>query len=107
VFITPHADVEYEFIRRGVPKAKIVPMGIPINPAFARLPQKAEARRMLSLPENDKIILLMCGSMGCGPIEKIATKLTESMKDNTTLVIVCGRNEKLHMLQCGCDPGGR
>lgn len=96
VFITPHPDVEYEFIRRGVSKAKIVPMGIPINPAFARLPEKAEARRMLSLPENDKIILLMCGSMGCGPIEKIAAKLTESMKDNTTLVIVCGRNEKLY-----------
>lgn len=96
VFITPHADVEYEFIRRGAPKAKIVPMGIPINPAFSEFIEKAEARRILGLPENDKIILLMCGSMGCGPIEKIAKKLTASMQKNTSLVIICGRNEKLY-----------
>ncbi len=96
VFITPHPDVEHEFIRRGAPKAKIVPIGIPISPAFARLPEKAEARRTLSLPENGRIILLMCGSMGCGPIEKIAEKLTEAMKENTSLVIICGRNEKLY-----------
>jgi processive 1,2-diacylglycerol beta-glucosyltransferase len=96
VFITPHADVEHEFIRRGAPKAKIVPMGIPINPAFSKFIEKAEARRILGLPENDKILLLMCGSMGCGPIEKIAEKLTASMQKNTSLVIICGRNEKLY-----------
>ena len=96
VFITPHADVEHEFIRRGVSKAKIVPIGIPINPAFARLPDKSEARRLLSLPEDGKIMLLMCGSMGCGPIEKLAEKLTAVITPDTTLVIICGNNEKLY-----------
>ena len=96
VFITPHADVENEFIVRGVSKAKIVPIGIPINPAFARLPEKSEARRMLNLEENDKVLLLMCGSMGCGLFDKLAEKLISNIPDNTTLVIVCGRNEKLY-----------
>ena len=96
VFITPHSEVEHEFVRRGAPKAKIVPMGIPINPAFSKYVEKSEARRMLGLPEKDKIILLMCGSMGCGPIEKLAGKLTASMQKNTTLVVICGNNEKLY-----------
>ncbi len=96
VFIIPHADVEHEFIRRGVSKAKIVPIGIPINPAFSRLPEKSEARSALGLSDNGKMVLLMCGSMGCGPIEKLAEQLTDAMPADTTLVIVCGNNEKLY-----------
>ncbi len=96
VFITPHAEVEGEFIRRGVPKAKILPIGIPISHAYTELPDKETARQTLGLPLTDKIILLMCGSMGCGPIEKIAEKITNAMDEKTTLVIVCGRNEKLY-----------
>lgn len=96
VYVTPHRDVEYEFVRRGVPKAKIIPIGIPISHVYTILPTKEEARAALSLPENNKIILLMSGSMGCGPIAKIAGKLTASMREDATLVIVCGRNEKLY-----------
>lgn len=96
VFITPHPDTEIEFIKRGVSKAKIVPIGIPINHAFAELPKKAEAREALSIPVKSKVALLMCGSMGCGPIEKVAEKIACGMRENTTLVIICGRNEKLY-----------
>lgn len=96
VYVTPHKDVEHEFVRRGVPKAKIVPIGIPINPVYTDLPDKDSARAALSLPDKDRVILLMSGSMGCGPIAKIAGKLTAAMKDDVTLVIVCGRNEKLY-----------
>ena len=96
VYVTPHRDVEHEFIRRGVPKAKIVPIGIPINPIYSDLPDKDSARRTLNLPESDKVILLMSGSMGCGPIAKIAGKLTAAMAEDVTLVIVCGKNEKLY-----------
>ena len=96
VFITPHPDTEHEFIKRGVSKAKIVPIGIPINHAFASLPTKAEARAQLGIPDTEKVALLMCGSMGCGAIEKVAEKIASGMRENTTLVIICGRNEKLY-----------
>ena len=96
VFVTPHADVEHEFVRRGVAKSKIVPIGIPINPAFARLPDKSEARKSLELPETGKVMLLMCGSMGCGPIEKLARRLSAEISQDTTLVIICGNNKKLY-----------
>ena len=96
VYVTPHKDVEYEFVRRGVPKAKIVPIGIPINPIYTDLPTRESARESLHLVSEDKVILLMSGSMGCGPIAKIAGRLTEQMDRDTTLVIICGRNEKLY-----------
>ena len=96
VFITPHSEVEHEFVRRGVPKAKIVPIGIPINPKYTSLPTRQVARDTLALAQDDKVVILMSGSMGCGPISKIAGKLSAAMRENTTLVIICGRNEKLY-----------
>ena len=96
VYITPHRDVEHEFVRRGVPKAKIIPVGIPINPAYTSLPTREQARDMLELSQDDRVVILMSGSMGCGPIAKIAGMLTAQMSGDTTLVIICGRNEKLY-----------
>ena len=96
VFISPHPDTEHEFIKRGVSKAKIVPIGIPINHAFTELPEKSAARERLDIPKENKVALIMCGSMGCGPIEKVAEKIAEGMREKTTLVIICGRNEKLY-----------
>ncbi len=95
-YITSHEMVEHEFTGRGVPKDKIVPIGIPINPAYASLPSRNEAREKLGLFENDRVIVLMFGSMGCGPIEKTAEKLAEGTVGDEILYIMCGRNEKLH-----------
>ena len=38
---------------------------------------------------------MMCGSMGCGPLEKLTKLLSNSMTDTMELSIVCGTNEKL------------
>lgn len=37
----------------------------------------------------------MCGSMGCGPLKKMAKLLCEGMDETTELSIVCGTNKKL------------
>ena len=95
VYITPHRGVEYEFTKRGVKKEKIVPIGIPINPLFSSLPTREDARRELGLSPSDQVIILMFGSMGCGPIEKMAEKMAASTDGDRVLYIMCGRNEKL------------
>ena len=41
------------------------------------------------------MVLVMCGSMGCGPVQKIAAETLAQMPDNSVMVAVCGRNEKL------------
>ncbi len=94
-YITPHEMVEDEFTGRGVPKWKIVPLGIPINPTYASLPDRAEARESLGLSLDERVIVLMFGSMGCGPIEKTAEKMAAGTQDDEVLYIMCGRNEKL------------
>ncbi len=94
-YITPHEKVEFEFARRGVPKGKIVPIGIPINPSYATLPTRAEAREKLGIGKEARVTVLMFGSMGCGPIEKTAEMMAEDTAGDEVLYIMCGRNEKL------------
>ncbi len=96
-YITPHKMVEREFTSRGVPKGKIIPIGIPINPVYASLPTREQARAELGLRADDRVIVLMFGSMGCGPIEKMAEKMAEGTSGDEVLYIMCGRNEKLRL----------
>lgn len=51
--------------------------------------------KAISIDAAHDHILMMCGSMGCGPMEEVAAHLAESMDANTELSIICGTNEKL------------
>ena len=95
-YVIAHEDVAHDFITKGVPEEKISCLGIPISPRYSSLPKKEEARDALGIPRGNSVILLMCGSMGCGPVKKITPKLVDKLTENTTLVVVCGRNKRLY-----------
>ena len=94
-YIIPHVDAEADFVNKGIPTEKIRHIGIPINEAYNCLPSKSEARERLGISQNDRVALLVCGSMGCGPIRKIAEKMAKSLLSGMSLVVICGRNEDL------------
>ncbi|MDD6200989.1 MAG: ferritin family protein [Firmicutes bacterium] len=95
VFI-PSAALTGEFIDAGLPKEKLIPSGIPVRQAFYRRVDKAAAREALGLPREGLVILLMCGSMGCGPMRKLTRQLHERLPSNAVVTAVCGKNEKLY-----------
>lgn len=107
-YFIPAWDLSSEFVNAGLSSLRLLPGGIPVGQAFyRRLPQR-EARQLLSLPEQGLIVLLMCGSMGCGPIRRIARELTQQLPEGSTVVTVCGNNEKLYEAMCEIgDPGLR
>ena len=45
--------------------------------------------------EDVSHLVMMCGSMGCGPMEDLAEALSAKLGDRIELSIVCGTNEKL------------
>ena len=94
-YFIPHEGLIGEFIACGVPEEKLIPSGIPVKEVFYNVADKNLARRELSIPYDAKHILMMCGSMGCGPMEDITEKLKAIMPDNVHLTVVCGTNEKL------------
>lgn len=95
-YFIPAPALTEEFVSCGLPEERLVPSGIPVRQAFYRSEAQTDARRLLGLPKTGVIALLMGGSMGCGPMPKIARRLIRQMPEGSLLVAVCGRNEKLY-----------
>ena len=94
-FFIPHRMLFSEFVRTAIPVQKLCATGIPVRSAFNDSLDKIEARRRLHLRENGRIVLLSCGSIGCGRLDRHALELANKLPDDVTLVVLCGTNEEL------------
>lgn len=94
-YFIPESSLAEEFIAKGVPKEKIVSSGIPVRKEFYIREDKTEAKRKLGISPENSHLLMMCGSMGCGPIEKLAELIGEQIDADMELSVICGTNEKL------------
>lgn len=94
-YFIPSGSLTAEFIAQGVPAGKIIPSGIPVRKEFYEHADKGKAKETLGIDPSHIHLLMMCGSMGCGPLEKLTRLLSSSMDETTELSIVCGTNTKL------------
>ena len=58
--------------------------------------RKEDAKRSFGIPVDHRHLVMMCGSMGCGPIMSIARRIGRSLSDDQDLTIVCGTNQRLY-----------
>ncbi len=86
--------LEFQAIKKGCPKEKLLPFGIPIGPRFSQKLSQADARARLGL-ENRFTILLMMGSMGYGNDIISTLRSLDRMNEDFQLITVCGNNKKL------------
>lgn len=94
-YFIPHARLIPEFIANGVPEDRIVVSGIPVGSDFYSSREKPQAKEELGIDPSHTHLLMMCGSMGCGPLEEMTKVFKMQMDDSMELSIVCGTNEKL------------
>ena len=94
-YFIPAASLKEEFIEQGVPAEKIVASGIPVRGEFYTASNKEAAKKKLGINPNHTHLLMMCGSMGCGPMDKLTKLLSQRMDETMELSIVCGTNTKL------------
>ncbi len=85
-----------EFALCGVPRERIVATGIPIRRVFSEGLDKTQARQQLNLPTDGRIVLMCCGSIGCGKMDRIVPQFAAGLPEDTSLVVICGNNEKLY-----------
>ena len=105
-YFIPHGDLAEEFAAKGIDPDRLIATGIPVSESFAARVGRADARKALGLPENGRRVLLMSGSMGAGPVEKLTHGLLAALPDTAAVSVLCGRNGKLRQnLQksCGAD----
>ncbi len=74
---------------------QIISSGIPIRQMFYHHVSMNEAKLAFGIPTTHKHLLMMCGSMGCGPMKSLAKQLSRKLPKTVDLSIVCGTNKKL------------
>lgn len=95
-YFVPHRLLFADFIRSLIPADKMAATGIPVRSAFYRTTDKNEMRRFLRLPEEGKMVLFGCGSMGYGHLEKAALLLRRRLPQDAYMVVLCGKNKKAY-----------
>ncbi len=93
-YFIAHPQYTAAYEGHGIPKDRIAAAGIPVRRQFLTQMPKWEAKQRLGLSINAKHLLVMSGSMGCGPIEKILKQLTKHLPDNIEISVICGSNKK-------------
>jgi len=94
-WLIPHRNMIPEYLSVGLPANKLAPVGIPIRKEFLEKEDRAAVRKQLNLPQDKKIVVLSCGSMGASSMGRLVVTLAETLPDNALLVAVCGNNKVL------------
>lgn len=95
-YFIPDDSLIPEFVQKGLPKEKLKGTGIPVANKFSDKMPIEEAKRLQGIRPEQKHLLMMCGSMGCGPLKELAEDLAYRMPADAILTVVCGNNESLY-----------
>ena len=95
-YVIPHKTLAKEFIKRGIPAEKIMPLGIPVRSAFTADTDKAHARKQLGLSETGTYFLVAGGSVGAGKLKQLVDYLAYRLKRQEHIIVICGNNRSLY-----------
>lgn len=100
-YVIAHEDLIEEYVEKGIPREKIVPIGIPVDEErFTARTERREAREraceIAGIENSDgRWFLVMSGSMGFGNLGGLIAELLDHTGEKDRIICVCGRNEKL------------
>lgn len=93
-YFLPHAGLIPVYEEKA-PGKKYVATGIPVSKKKLQSIGKQEARRVLDIPPEVPVVVIMLGSMGFGDAQPILAYLMENAPDDTHFYTLCGTNHKL------------
>ena len=94
-YFIPATSLGSDFLGGGITPERMRACGIPVRQMFQSHGRKEEAKRAFGIPADHRHLVMMCGSMGCGPIMSIARRIGRDLPDDQDLTIVCGTNDRL------------
>ena len=105
-FVIPSNKLTAEFLRRGIPRDKLYPLGIPVSLAFSEPLTREKAAEITGLDKNKRYILISGGSMGAGKLVFAIKLLYDRYKNDKKigLVVICGSNKWLYNRLAGRYP---
>jgi len=94
-YVVPSQDTYNRLISEGIPPERIKIFGIPVAPEFTRKKNKEEIFKKFNLDGNIPVVVIMGGSQGLGPINRIVSIISR-ISLPFQIIIVCGKNKFLY-----------
>ena len=91
LYIAASQPTKDKLLNMGIEEQRIKVFGIPVSRNFNKGQDKNKLKSELGLDLNKFTVLIMTGSFGSGPLEKIA----KSLMNDVQILLVCARNKKL------------
>ena len=89
-----HPDFAAELQAAGAPASKVIVSGMPLDPAFARLPDRQSVRERLAVRSSLPLILVLFGGTGFGKPRSIVAEL-QKVRQPSQAVFIAGKNRAL------------
>jgi processive 1,2-diacylglycerol beta-glucosyltransferase len=103
LYLSGPDEVAAQLVSAGAPPAKILHCGLPIDPAFESLPDRATARARLQLKIDVPVLLVLFGGAGYGKPARILRGLV-ALPDPLQIICLTGMNPHLEeKLRRECD----
>lgn len=106
IYFIPDFSLSETYEEYGIPGCKLIISGIPIRKSFYNKIDAERAKAELGIKNGEKHVLVMSGSIGCGPIKKITKQIAAELK-NVKFTVICGNNSRMYkrmsrvFLNCG------
>ena len=94
-YFIPDQSLAQEFLVGGIRPEQLIPSGIPVRSEFYRCSDRETAGKAFGIPEGHRHMMMMCGSMGCGPIRQLTKLLAQKLTPEQHLSVLCGTNKRL------------
>jgi processive 1,2-diacylglycerol beta-glucosyltransferase len=88
------ANVAGQLEAWGVPRTRILPCGVPVDPAFGSLTDRAAVRTSLGLDPDLPVLLVLFGGAGHGRPSRIVAEI-KKLRGSLQAVFIAGRNRRL------------
>jgi len=93
--VIPDAALTELFVKNGVSPDTIAPLGIPVRAELYSCLPVQEAKKAAGLDPSHRHLLMMTGSMGCGPMEELTQLLANSLPTEYDVTVACSSNRQL------------
>ena len=92
--VVPTESAYHQALKAGMPQERVQRLGLPVSPRFKPATDKAAVRKQLGWPTGRKIVLVMAGGAGVGPLSSLGKAIVEDGLAITP-VLITGKNRRL------------
>lgn len=94
-YFIPDEILKADFECENIPESKMIVSGIPVRQMIYKFCSKDSAKGCMGINPKHKHLIMMCGSMGCGPIKTLLGKIATQMPADWEISVICGSNKRL------------